>query len=62
MQNQNTSMVQEGHEAEKREFVTVRRADLERIVALLSRLEDQRPNEARTASLEYRAGEQARVL
>ena len=55
-------MVQEGHEAEKREFVTVRRADLERIVALLSRLEDQRPNEARTASLEYRAGEQARVL
>jgi len=55
-------MVQEGHEAEKREFVTVRRADLERIVALLSRLEDQRPNQARTASLEHRAGEQERVL
>jgi hypothetical protein len=40
MQNQNTSVVQEGHEAEKGEFVTVRRADLERIMALLSRLED----------------------
>ena len=34
-------MVQEGHEAEKREFVTIRRADLERIMAFLSRLEDQ---------------------
>ena len=41
MQNQNTSMVQEGHEAEKGEFVKVRRADLERIMALLSRLEGQ---------------------
>lgn len=38
-QNQQISMVQEEHEAEKEEFVAVRKSDLDRIMALLSRLE-----------------------
>jgi len=39
--NQEISMAQEEHEAEKEEFVAVRKADLERIMALLSRLENK---------------------
>ena len=39
--NQQIPMAQEEHEAEKEEFVAIRKSDLERMVVLLSRLENK---------------------